>query len=231
MTDDGLDALCRQAADAALTEDLALSLLERRDLPAEAIECLARNAAVMKGRKVLRAIVAHPHTPRHVSLPRARHLYTFELLQIALAPPVLADVKRMAEEVIVTRLETITVGERLTLARRASTRVAAALLCDREARVRETALENPRLNEAAVIRALQQDDAPEALVHAVCRHPKWSLRRDVQIALVRNSHTPLARAVYFAGTLPVTILRDIVENTQLRPELKVELEREMERRN
>jgi hypothetical protein len=223
MNGESLESLCRMAADAALTEDLALSLLERRDLPGEAIEALARNSGIMKSRKVLRAMVAHPRTPRHVSLPRARHLYTFELMQIALAPPGLADVKRMAEEVIIAKLDTVTTGERLTLARRSSTRVAGALLADREARVREAALENPRLNEAAVIRALQQGGVPE-LVHAVCRHPKWSLRRDIQIALVRNPHTPIARALFLAAGLPPTVLRDIVENTQLRPELRAELE-------
>jgi hypothetical protein len=227
MNDDSPDSLCRRAADDGLTEDVALSLLDRRDLPAEAIESLAHNQGVMKSRKVLRAVVAHPHTPRHISLPRARHLYTFELMQIALAPAVLADLKRMAEEMIVMRMESITSGERLSLAHRSSTRVAGALLGDSEARVREAALENPRLNEAAVIRALQQDGASEALVHAVCRHPKWSLRQDVRIALVRNRHTPPSRALYFANGLPAHNLRDILEHTQLRPEVRTVLERKI----
>ncbi len=224
------EALCRAAADTRLSEELALALLERRDLPAEALEALARNAAVMKSRKVLRALVAHPRAPRHVSLPRARHLYTFELMQLALSPAVLADVRRMAEELILTRLETITTGERLALARRASLRVTEALLADRDERVMEAALDSPRLNEAAVIAGVQRPGAPEALVKRVCEHRQWSLRRDVQIALLRNPHTPAARAAQFAASLPTLVLRDLAEQAQGSAAVRVEVKMELERR-
>src|SRR5689334_5739568 len=63
------------AGDMRLTEDLALALLERRDLPREALEQLHSNSAVAKLRKVRLAIVVHPATPRHVSIPNIRHLY------------------------------------------------------------------------------------------------------------------------------------------------------------
>jgi len=34
----------------------------------------------MKSRKVKLALVQHPNTPRHVSIPMLRHLLTFELM-------------------------------------------------------------------------------------------------------------------------------------------------------
>src|SRR5438270_2489935 len=135
--------LLRQAArDLRLTEELALGLLERRDLPHQAIEDLAKNMAVMKHRRVLNAVVMHPRTPRHVSLPIARRLYSFELLQITLLASVAADLRMFAEEQLVARLETISAGERMALAKRGSTRIAAALLSDPEGRVIEAALNN-----------------------------------------------------------------------------------------
>jgi len=60
------------AMDRSLTEDLALSLLTRRDLQGPVLEELSRNMAVMKHRKVIVALVCHPRTPRYVSLPIAR---------------------------------------------------------------------------------------------------------------------------------------------------------------
>jgi hypothetical protein len=71
------DILRGTAASCRLTEDLALALLARRDLPPQSIEELARNTAAMKHRKVMVAVVVHPRTPRHVSLPIARHLFSF----------------------------------------------------------------------------------------------------------------------------------------------------------
>ena len=64
--------LLRTAADPALTEDLALPLLKRADLPPEVLEQLAKNAHALKSRKVKIALASHPHTPRHVSVPLVR---------------------------------------------------------------------------------------------------------------------------------------------------------------
>src|ERR1700733_12065118 len=108
-----------------LNVDLALALLERRDLPPETLEQLGRDPAALKSRKVCVALAGHPRAPRH-----------------------------LAAEQLVTRLPSVPLGERLMLARRASETVAAALLLDKQPRVAHTALENSRLTEAAVIRAL-----------------------------------------------------------------------------
>ena len=128
------------AGDPRLSEDLALALLNRRDLPREALEALSKNCHVAKQRKVRLALVTHPHTPRHVSVPTIRHIYTFELMQVALLPSVPPDVKRAAEEVLMGRLASIASGERLTLAKQGSGRVAAALLLDREERIMQAAV-------------------------------------------------------------------------------------------
>ena len=124
--------LLRTAVDPACTEDLALALLKRADLPAEVLEQIAKNANALKSRKVKIALVSHPHTPRHVSVPLARQFYTFDLMKVALSPRVPADVKVAVDHVLISRVKTVTLGERLTLARRASGRVAAALLLDVE---------------------------------------------------------------------------------------------------
>lgn len=228
--DQSPEVLRSVASSPRLTEDLALALLARRDLPHGVLEDLSKNSAVMKDRKVVLALVSHPRTPRYVSLPIARHLYTFELMQIALTPAIAADVKMAVEEAIVARLETISAGERLTLARRGSTRIAAALLLDPEPRVIEAALVNPYMTEAWVVKALMKDEGPQALVDLVCRHQKWSLRQEVQIALLRNEKTPLARVLAFAHALPTHILRDILHQSRLGANVKMYLMKELEQR-
>ena len=208
------DAFIAAASDPALTEDLALALLKQIDLPTQALDRLSRNRGIMKSRKVRLALVEHPRTPRHISVPMARHLFTFDLMQVALTPVVPADIKMVAEESLINRLERLSQGERVTLAHRASGRVAAALLLDPEARVIHAALENSRLTESAIIKALMRGDAPAAFVSAVCHHAKWSPRREIRIALLRNEKTPLARAVEFARSLPPALVREILQGSR-----------------
>ena len=200
------DPLLR-ASDPTLTEDLALTLLKSPDLPAQALEHLAKNGNLLKLRKVRLALVSHPHTPRHLSVPLARQLYTFDLVKVALSPAVPADMKVAADEILAMRLKTITVGERLTLARRASGRVAARLLLDSETRVMQSALQNPRLNETLVIQALLRPQAGPLFIQAVAKHPKWSYRREVRIALLHTEYLSLARALEFSQGMPPEIGR------------------------
>jgi hypothetical protein len=224
------DLAIQAAGDLALTEDLALTLLQRTDLPPEALEALSKNGSLMRSRKVKLALAQHPRTPRHVSLPMVRHLFTFDLMKIALTPVVPADIKMAADEALINRLETISTGERLTLARRASGRVAGALLADAESRVMTTALENSRLTEAAIIKAVTRSDSPAPFVEAVCRHPKWSVRREIRMALLRNAKTPLARAVEFARSLPANVVREILNGSHLPANIQTYLKKDLKQR-
>lgn len=214
------EELLAVASDRALSEDIALALLTRRDLPAQAIEAIAKNPAVLKHRKVNLAIASHPHTPRHVSLPLARHLYTFELVKIALMPAVPADVKVGVDETILSRLEQISEGERLTLAKQASCRVAGALLLDAQERVVEAALNNSRMTEAILIKALGQKKTSAQAVRRICRHPQWSLRREIRLALLRNPHTPLAEAITFADDFPADVVRAVLSQSRIQPAIQ-----------
>ena len=208
------------AAEASLSEEAALALLRRADLPADVLERLGKNGAVLKHRKVKLALVEHPKTPRHVSLPLIRQLYTFDLMQVALTPAVPADVKLAADEALCNRMETISSGEKLTLAHRGSGRVAGELLLDSEPRVMQAALQNPRLTEALIVRALMRPEATAAMVEGVSHHPQWSLRREVRVALLRNEKTPMARAVEFARGLPIGQVREILQGSRLPSNVK-----------
>jgi hypothetical protein len=220
------DDLLRAAADPALTEDLASALLKRADLPAEVLEQVSKNANALKLRKVKVALVCHPHTPRHVSVPLARQFYTFDLMKVALSPTVPADVKVAADDTLIARLKTVTIGERLSLARLASGRIAGALLLDGEARVMQTALENARLTEAFVIQSVLRPEASPALVHAVSQHTKWSFRREVRIALLRTQHLSLARALEFSCGTPPPLLREVLHSSRLPARIKEQILRE-----
>ena len=209
------EMLCAAASDPRLTEHLALALLERSDLPANALERLAKHGRLKKRHKVQFALVSHARTPRFVSLPLLKHLHTFELMQVALKPAVPADVKAAADEVILNRRETVSPGEKLTLAKRGSGRLAGALLLDKEARIIAAALDNPQLTGALIVKALMKPRSPQALAEAVCKHAKWSLRPEVQRALLLHNGTPLGSALVFARKVPAETLSEILRQSRL----------------
>ena len=214
------DVLNVVAADPSLTLDLALALLKRRDLPAQVVEQLGKNSGLMKSRKLKLALVEHPRTPRHLSLTMVRHLFTFDLMKVSLTPGAPADIRIAAEEALANRLKKISMGERLSLARRASERIARALLLDSETRIVRAALENSRLTEASIIKALMRRSSSAAFVEAVSRHSKWSPRREIRMALLRNEKTPLARALEFARSLPTALVRELLRGSRLPPNIK-----------
>jgi len=91
-------------------------------------------------------------------------------------------------------------------------------------------LNNPQLTEALVVKTLMRESAPPALAEALGRHPKWSLRREVQRALLRHPGTPLARVLIFARNLPTEALREIMRQSRLSENVRAYLSRELEAR-
>jgi hypothetical protein len=193
-----------------LDEDAALALLQSADVSAEALSGLARSPVTAKSRKVMLGLIQHARTPRHVSIPLLRRMFVFDLMQVTLTPVIAPDIKRAAEEQIILRLESVPMGQKITLARRASGRIAAELLQDSDARVISPALENPQLTEALVIRALMKSASSELLFRLVSQHAKWSLRREIQVALLRSEKTPIEKARQFAQHFPEKFLRNIL---------------------
>ena len=192
-----------------LQERDLLRLLERNDLPQEVVRELATHPEVARHYTVRLAVVRHPRTPRLISLPLMKFLHLFDLVRVCQTPAVPADVKMVAEETVLKRLEGLPRGERITLARRGTGRMAAAVLpCD-DAELVRAALENPYLTEAHLLKVLGQEDLPATVVEMLAAHEKWSCRYHLRLALIRNPHTPLVRVLAFLPHLAVNDLRDI----------------------
>jgi hypothetical protein len=214
------------AAHIHLTEDIALALLTRRDLSADAIEVLARNSAVIQHRKVLAQIIRHPHTSRHVALPLLRRLFVFELMGIVLTPEVAADLKLVAEGLLIAKLETVSLGEAISLARRASAGVAGALLLNPDRAIIEAALQNPRMTEANIVKALSAKEVPVLLITMLSEDPKWSLRREIQVAILRRPEAVEAVVRKIADKLPRPMIYEILNSIRL-PHRREELLRSL----
>ncbi len=192
-----------------LREQDLLRLLQRKDLPGEVIRQIAEHKEALQDYALKVALACHPRTPRLVSLPILRFLRLFDLVRVSHTPAVPADVKVVAEEAILKRVESLPRGEKITLARRSTGRVAAGLFMVGDNAVIRAALENPFLSEGHLVRALSLETLPPVAVQLIAHDEKWSHRYHVRLSLIRNRWTPLPRVLAFVPDISVSDLRDI----------------------
>jgi hypothetical protein len=192
-----------------LQERDLLRLLERKDLPQEVLREIAAHKETARSYSAKLALVRHPKTPRLVSLPLMKFLFLFDLVRVSQTPAVPTDVKMAAEESILKKLDAIPRGEKITLARRSSGRVAAGLLITEDRELIRAALDNPFLAEAHLLRVLALQNLPPTVVESLAQHDKWSHQYHLRLALIRNPLTPLPRVLAFLPDMAVNDLRDI----------------------
>jgi hypothetical protein len=207
------DVLLAVLENPRLNEQHLALLLERKGLPGAVLEKIARQRDWLRHYPVKLRVAAHPRTPRLLAIPLLRQLYLFDLVDVSLLPSTPAELKRLAEEIVISRLGQLPLGQKLTLAKRGSARVAGALLAEGHPQVYPLALDNGFLTEAHVLKTLAGDDLADGVAAAIAQHRKWALSYNVRIALVRNPTTPLARVLAF---LPDLTLRDLNDLAGLR---------------
>lgn len=215
----------RQDDLASLSEEAALQLLTRADLPAATLAGLARQEHLVRDRRVKMALVRHARTPRTTSLPLIRQLYMDELVVVTQTPSIAGDVRRIAEDQVIIKLAGLSLGERVSLARRATGRVGGALLLDRETRVVDAALCNPQLTEELVVKALSMEMISVAAVEMIADHERWSLVYGVKLALLRNPQTSLGRVLAMAPSVKRRDLLEIVGDPRMPADRKRYLSR------
>ena len=205
-------------------------LLDRLDLSANVLSAIAAQAKWNANEGVRLRLARHPRTPKRIALAAVRQLYLFDLVRLSLSPSAPADIRRVAEEVILTRVGHIPVGEKLTLARRGPARVAGALLAEGHPQAVKLALDNAYLTESQVLKALAKQGVPERAVAAISQHRKWSCQYNVRMALVRHPHTPPSSVLAFLPLLSRRDLQELVAMPDLALHLRRHIARELARR-
>lgn len=224
------DVLLALLDNPGLDETKLCQLLERKDLPGEVHEEVARRKPLLKSYRVKRALAFHPRSPRLVSLRLLRDLYLMDLVQIAILPGVSAELKRNAEDQLLARLPQLPLGQKITLARRGPGRVAGALLAEGHTHVISIVLDNPYMTEAQILKALSREKLSNSIIPAIVRHRKWSITYNVRLALVRHPSSPLATILAYLPELTVSDLRELAAPGIVPENLRKYLQAEVQRR-
>ena len=85
------------------------------------------------------------------------------------------------------------------------------LLADRERRVADACLINPRLREEDLLNAIRQEAVSRALLEAVTESTRWAANYSVRLAVVLQPRTPLPIALAQVSALVPRDLRRLAE--------------------
>lgn len=212
------------------SEDHLLAMLQRRDLDEELLKTVSRLDLVGHSHRLRFALAKNPGTPGSVMLALLPHLHLFELVSLCTIPGVTPDQKFAAERAILQRLPTIELGNKMTLARRATATVVAALLREGDPRLVEICLSSPRLREVAILQLINSARASAETISMIARHPKWRARPRLRMAILKSPRTPGIWFTLFLPRLRTPEVRDLLSSRRLSPAQKQLVGDELNRR-
>jgi len=185
-----------------LTPDEMTLLLRNRFASPSLLARVGQDRQWTRYYEVKRGLVLHPRTPYPVARSLAGHLYWRDLAEAIEDARLHPALRRQAEQILKERVPEMSLGEQISLARRATGRLIAALRGSGDVRVLRALLGNPRLKEHDAEAVASGEESPGDVLGWMTRHPKWGNRRAVRLALVRNARTPVADALKLVAKLP-----------------------------
>jgi hypothetical protein len=121
-------------------------------------------------------------------------------------------VRRTVDQLLLTNINKLTLGERVASARRCNGTLAKALMFDPELSVFEALLTNSRLREEDLVSLASSPRATPEQLRMLSDDRKWSYRYAIRKALVLNPSTPRAAAASQLRHLRRNDLREIHRN-------------------
>lgn len=191
---------------AALLEDEALAVLENPHVTSQILGKIALAPRVTGYHSVRVRLVAHRQTPQAHAVKLVHYLYWIDLLNLSVDVQVPAQVRRAVDTLLLARVEKLSLGERVTSARRCSAALVKVFLFDPHPKVFESLLVNKRLREDDLLALIASRRATGEQLLMVAEDMRWSFRYAVRKALVLNPDTPRGAA---ASQLPHLSRRDL----------------------
>ncbi len=184
-------------------------------LTQQGVELLLEERRLLAFSEIKRSLVCHPRTPEIRARRLVPTLFWGDLLQISGDARVPPNVRHSADLQIRQRLPVLAVGERMSIARRASPVLVQQLRMDSDPRVIDALLDNTRLTEGSLMPLLGSDRARPEILTLIARHRKWGIHYGVKSALCRNARTPPEIVLGLLSQLKKSDLRAVYQDRRL----------------
>ena len=179
----------------SLLEDEVIAVLENPYVTPAICQRIAQTPRLTGFYSVRVRLAAHKQTPQAHAVKLIHYLYWTDLVRLSVEVKVPAPVRRAIDTILVNRVDKLTLGERITSAKRCSHALIKAFLFDPDPKVFEALLVNQRLREDDLLVVANSDRASPAQLQLIAGDRKWSYRYSVRKALVMNPLTPRSVSV------------------------------------
>jgi hypothetical protein len=210
-----------------LTDALALIIATRRNVPPQILESLYQNRKWRESYHIMLALCKHSKTPQKISLSLMKGLRIFDLSDLTRNKMVPIAIRIKAEAKIIEKILTMPLGIKITLAKRASSNVLLKLIEDGMKEVVQACLNNPLLTEGDISRIIHMKKIATHVIRQIAEHPKWAIRYEIQRALIRHNHAPLACVVTYLDRIKTTDLKELYRDPEVPSSTKPFLYREL----
>jgi hypothetical protein len=212
----------------ALADGEMMMMLRNRRAAPELLLSIWRDPRWARNIEVRKLLVMHPRLPLATARGILPHLSWKQLAEVAGSPRVSPVVARQAERLLRTKLEELSLGERVTLARTATRGVIGALVDSEEYRVLHALLENGKLREAEAVTIASNAEASRRLLSHMAAHHRWASVRAVRFALLANPATPVAAALRLLEKLAKRDLQRLASDDKVPRIVSVGAERRLQ---
>jgi len=195
-----------------LTEDIALIVANRKNIDTEILEFLFNDIRWKGCYKVSLALCKNPKTPQKISISLIKSLRIFDIADLTRNQFIPVSVKMKAESEIIEKIPSIPLGIKITLAKRTSGDVLTKLIEDGNKEVVAACLNSSYMTEGEIYKVISKRTVTAQVIRQIADHTKWSSRYQIQLSLIRHSHTPLSRVVIFLKNIKTSDLREFYED-------------------
>lgn len=210
MRESGGEVLLAALRNRSLDENHLLALLKRRGLPEEIFTTLHGGRRFSESNPLKFALASHPETPSHIASSLLPQLNIFDLIKLCSLPGITPDQRMCAERIIIQRLPTQPLGNKLTMARRGSAAIAETLLREGLPPVVDACLDNPHLKEGAVHQFIVSAASNAETISMVARSGRWKGKPNIRLAILKSPRTPAIWFTLFLPGLPAGTLRELL---------------------
>lgn len=209
------DVLINAVYNRNFTEDMAVFIAKRRNMPPEGLGMLATDVRFRDSYQLKLRLCRNPRTPQRVVFSLLKFIRIFDLADMTRDQNIPVTIRQRIEVMITERLRGMPSGIKKTLARKANAAILLAIMERADEEVIRGCLDNPSLTEGHVCRIINRPATGGHVIRQIALHEKWALRYYVKFALIRNFHTPMPTVVKFVSAMKTQDLRDLYADPQL----------------
>lgn len=173
-----------------LEEDEAIAVLTNRFCTGPICSRIASEPRLTSFYQVKLRLVSCRSSPQHVSHRFVRHLYWSDLVRLSTDVKTSPSVRRVIDQQLLAGLVKLSLGEKISMARRCGREVSRVLMKDPDRRVFVALLDNPRIREEDLVALVRAGGAHPEKLRILADHRQWGSRYTIRLALVFNPGTP-----------------------------------------